>query len=482
MFLTGFQVVTHGSREAARWGTGNQYSTAAPRTGLTLGMFAGAEDKGEAEDVFANIEKSIRKGIYQPIVTKAVNLMVDGISEEWDNLDTDIFATPAADQLEKVYKSALEKMRFEPSGDLEDELAEIQPAGEKIQGVIDYINQINELTDGFDQALNPLSEYEKQQNEITSSYDQARAVLQSLGVEIEKTSLAAAEAAEQERLRREMIVSPIMSSQLKFDKLFNRDLNVEAFMRMLGLDYGSLGVADYLRDTDFNKLTSGRDRLNQLLREGQIEQDTYNTLFSELISQFKESQNATEEATRSEEALFNARKQASQSIDDLIARLQGGTLAPVQSMEFFENQYFDKLAAAREAKGTEEYGQKVSDLTSFIPQGLEFAAAYGGNYRDVYEGVLGNLRGLQGYAGGGYADGWSLVGERGPEIINTSGKVSSNEDTVKMITDAISNAMSGGGGQPIIKIYVGGNEIRDYHVEWHRNDDETHEAVRREVA
>jgi hypothetical protein len=51
---------------------------------------------------------------------------------------------------------------------------------------------------------------------------------------------------------------------------------------------------------------------------------------------------------------------------------------------------------------------------------------------------------LPGFADGGIASGWSIVGERGPELINfmNPGRVYSNADTLKMLTSTINNSRS----------------------------------------
>jgi hypothetical protein len=106
---------------------------------------------------------------------------------------------------------------------------------------------------------------------------------------------------------------------------------------------------------------------------------------------------------------------------------------------------------------------------------------------DIYENYKNSLGiNLPGYATGGYhTGGWRLVGEQGPELEYTgSSRIYSNSDSTKMIADAIAEALSannGGGSNMEVKVYLGTREMKDYHVEWHRTDHETHKAVRQEV-
>lgn len=108
---------------------------------------------------------------------------------------------------------------------------------------------------------------------------------------------------------------------------------------------------------------------------------------------------------------------------------------------------------------------------------------FGSSVYEDYKNSLG--MNLPGYATGGYhSGGWRIVGEDGPELEFTgSSRIYSNNDSTQMITDAIANAMANNGNNSNVevKVYVGTRELKDYHVEWHRSDPETHKAVRKEV-
>jgi len=190
--------------------------------------------------------------------------------------------------------------------------------------------------------------------------------------------------------------------------------------------------------------------------------------------------------------LRDINKQVNKSIEDTINSLMQGSLAPVQSVEFFARRYEGLLEEAQGARGTEEYANKVSNLTSFIPQFLEFSGAYGENpYKDLFDRIIGELGDLKvpGFATGGYhSGGLRVVGEKGPEIEWTgSSQIFNQSQFGDVIADAItksigSQSSSTGTGDVIVKVYLGQKELKDVHVQWHRTDSETHSAVRREVA
>jgi hypothetical protein len=299
------------------------------------------------------------------------------------------------------------------------------------------------------------------------------------------------------------------------------------------------------------------NRLNELLKEGTIESQEYSSFMSHFIDK--------------EQELSQARKSSIDSIDSLLQRLKGSELSPVQSMEHYEQRYENLLGRAEESRGTAGFADAISDLTSFVPEMLEYAGAYGGNYKELYNSVMqtienmrpvdqGMMRpidegrtdtgqgfvsstvytqrladyynrigydyqgvtdwtpfkvldaikttgmsleehaskylsrdsfkdklGLPLYASGGYHDGgWRVVGERGPELEFTQpSSIVSSKESKKMLQEAVAEGLAAAGGSGngdvVVKVYVGTNELKDYHVEWHRSDEETHEAVRREA-
>lgn len=101
----------------------------------------------------------------------------------------------------------------------------------------------------------------------------------------------------------------------------------------------------------------------------------------------------SDELTRAEKQLARAREQSLTSIEGLIHDLQGGSLAPVQSMDYFQDRYMELYTKAMNLSG-EERTEAVSDLTSFIPQYLEFAKGFG-NYEQLYADVMTGLQAVK---------------------------------------------------------------------------------------
>jgi hypothetical protein len=78
-----------------------------------------------------------------------------------------------------------------------------------------------------------------------------------------------------------------------------------------------------------------------------------------------------------------------ESFDDLIRELTGGSLAPVQSKEFFENEYERlKQNVLAEDLTSEQMRKAVEEYQSFSEDYLDFFAAYGLDYKAYSEKVL----------------------------------------------------------------------------------------------
>ena len=77
------------------------------------------------------------------------------------------------------------------------------------------------------------------------------------------------------------------------------------------------------------------------------------------------------------------------SINDLVFRLTGGDLAPVQSAEFFTGQYSKLLGAAGQDPAN------VGALTSFVPGMMDFFSGIGGDYNELTQRVIKDLMGLK---------------------------------------------------------------------------------------
>jgi len=86
------------------------------------------------------------------------------------------------------------------------------------------------------------------------------------------------------------------------------------------------------------------------------------------------------------------------ALQDVILDLQGGSLAPVQSKEFFEKRYDQLYSTALETGKSSD----VNNLTGFINQYADFMSAYGdANYRDFTEKIISDFEALQSDLSGG---------------------------------------------------------------------------------
>jgi len=220
------------------------------------------------------------------------------------------------------------------------------------------------------------------------------------------------------------------------------------------------------------------------------------------------------------------------AIQDVILDLQGGSLAPVQSLEFFNLRYAQLLAAAQSGDTSD-----VNAFTNFINQyadfmgsidGLDYQALTdtmihdleslqntitGGATLDDLEAqllaindtlspmeilggdtiidrlteimnLMGHLAGYEGYAAGGYhSGGLRLVGEDGPEFEFTGpSRITSNNDTVGMIASAVSQAIGGrlsGGGEITVVVNLDGRAIEPRMIQVIQTNPEAHYQIRR---
>jgi len=186
----------------------------------------------------------------------------------------------------------------------------------------------------------------------------------------------------------------------------------------------------------------------------------------------------TKEAEAAEKDLVRAREAARKTIDDLIRDLEGGSLAPGQSLEYFQNQYDTALASLQGATTADDYQKYSRDLAGITSDYLEFASDYGPSYRgnptELYNTVLSQLKGLEGFSGGGISTG----PESGYPIMahGTEAHVPTQNGNIPVVVQ--------GGGDVYITIDTGALQqlLREGHIKMHRTDEETHNAVRREVA
>lgn len=86
-------------------------------------------------------------------------------------------------------------------------------------------------------------------------------------------------------------------------------------------------------------------------------------------------------------------KSTYEAIGNLIYELKGGSLAPVQSFEFFADEYAKLMTDAMSPSATAE---DVAAFEQFVPDFLDFMEAYTPNYQDLVESVVGDLESVQG--------------------------------------------------------------------------------------
>lgn len=102
----------------------------------------------------------------------------------------------------------------------------------------------------------------------------------------------------------------------------------------------------------------------------------------------------TNDLADAEDALMNARKAGAQSIDDLIRQLEGGSLSPVQSMEYFQREYENAINEYSTATTPEEITAAINNIVSTTPEYAEYAQDYGGKFKDTFSDIVNNLRGI----------------------------------------------------------------------------------------
>ncbi len=111
--------------------------------------------------------------------------------------------------------------------------------------------------------------------------------------------------------------------------------------------------------------------------------DTFNTM----LQAIDQSLGRNTEATVSNTSAVSKQQQ----IEEFLADLSVGTLAPVQSFESMQSRYQDLMA-----------GGDMNKLLGFVSGTLlPFYAAYGGDYQQAFGGVVSDLRGLSASYGAG---------------------------------------------------------------------------------
>ncbi len=146
----------------------------------------------------------------------------------------------------------------------------------------------------------------------------------------------------------------------------------EDMIRELSNPREQWGVQDFI--DEFGRLTNEISNLDE----------TSETYLSNLLDLTQEQVGIMGHLEDLSRQTVESLKSSISSVDDMITSLRGGTMAPAQSMEFFQRQY-DLLKAGA---GTEEGLQAFQD---FIPDYLDFMNAYGADYAELVGDVTSDL-------------------------------------------------------------------------------------------
>ncbi len=153
------------------------------------------------------------------------------------------------------------------------------------------------------------------------------------------------------------------------------------------------GYFDSIRSYRFSAMSSGweiddyKRYSNQLFNE--ISSTNPVTDTDEIQRLISEQLSVAQQIRTLEEQQLASNKQIVSSINATLFELRGGSAAPVQSREYYEQRYNELLYDTRH--GTDEDKRSaVEELNSFVPQYLEFMAAYTGRDQayDNYEDLL----------------------------------------------------------------------------------------------
>jgi len=211
--------------------------------------------------------------------------------------------------------------------------------------------------------------------------------------------------------------------------------------------------------------------------------DTLNSQMAELADWYREQ--ATLAGQLGETDLLNEALavQAQQVIDNYLKPINSawqsfldattmGALAPVQSMETFQNRY-DELTAQAQAGNA----QAFQDLLSFATgQYLPFLQGYGGDYADLVNSITAQLDAVR-------QDLISVSLEESMQtVVDRLGEGSPLYNILADIRDGLAPAGGGGGGQVVITLEVDGRKWQEIVVEGLRSNAALIRAVREAVA
>jgi len=177
-------------------------------------------------------------------------------------------------------------------------------------------------------------------------------------------------------------------------------------------------------------------------------------------------------AVQAQQVIDNYLKPINSAWQSFLDATTMGALAPVQSMETFQNRYDELMAQAQAGNA-----QAFQDLLSFATgQYLPFLQGYGGDYADLVNSITAQLDAVR-------QDLISVNLEESMQtVVDRLGEGSPLYNILADIRDGLAPAGGGGGGQVVITLEVDGQKWQEIVVEGLRSNAELIRAVREAVA
>jgi len=175
--------------------------------------------------------------------------------------------------------------------------------------------------------------------------------------------------------------------------------------QMAGVSSGIEGLFDRLRgiiETQVTRDFTIEDWYRVIVRAGQklelLDKDAFDDqqeYWDKVIELSTLQVDALENIISLTEQEISALQTVVDSISDLITQMTGGDLAPVQSIDFFDNTYEQLYSAAISGNAT---AQDIERYVAFIPDFLNAMKEFGYDYNAVVNVVMGDLQRVQEHA------------------------------------------------------------------------------------
>jgi hypothetical protein len=316
-------------------------------------------------------KKAMEDSIMSPFENFAETSGMSDIEKELYNIDQT--ASNAKTSLEEMGRAT--KINI----NIIDDWAESQKEAMKDSLTVDWQGIIDQ---------NTLSDIDLKLLNLDKWYNEQLASAEALGMEtdtlteaykVQKKAMEDSLTVDWQGIIDQNTLSDVDLKLLNLDKWYNEQL---ASAEALGMETDTLTEAYKVQKDAITELAKS-DYLNYLQEEINIRQAAYD-----------EAKTVLENYISDEEALIEARRNASESINDFIDNLNKSDKSPVQSLEYFEKRYAQLLSEAQNAS-PEDIENAVSNLTSFTNEYLDFAGDYGGqDYNSLFNSVVGDLEAL----------------------------------------------------------------------------------------